>query len=244
MYYCHYSARGSIRGSKDCWIGPHFLGSEEWKGEMFVPCPSSIPWLCYLIFTPSSQVGVIIFISQFKKLRLSEVKLLKVTVHFTSPASPSSVVCTPYSTPVMVVSLCSSSNICAISSVPRSLALVINSNISLHSDLWWHVNAERSSWWLYIKKNIISYAIFSKMHHYFRYHPERQTLPINQWHDSFVRCILTSEMLNIEKNIFLGLMKHSISGLSPVFLPRLFLFVALITIWHDVCFLCYLISPQ
>lgn len=98
MYYCHYSARGSIRGSKDCWIGPHFLGVRNGRGRCLCHVCSSIPWLCYLIFTPSSQVGVIIFISQFKKLRLSEVKLLKVTSHFTSPASPSSVVCLPYST--------------------------------------------------------------------------------------------------------------------------------------------------
>lgn len=44
MYYCHYSARGSMRGSKDCWIGPHLLGGEEGKRGMSVPCQL----LCFL----------------------------------------------------------------------------------------------------------------------------------------------------------------------------------------------------
>lgn len=76
MYYCHYSARGSMRGSKDCWIGPHLLGGRKGRGGCLCHVSSSVSFttLSYLIFTHSYQVDIIVFISQFKKLRLSEMK--------------------------------------------------------------------------------------------------------------------------------------------------------------------------
>lgn len=46
MYYCHYSVRGSIRGSKDFWIGPHLLGVKKKREGRGVSVP--FVFLCFL----------------------------------------------------------------------------------------------------------------------------------------------------------------------------------------------------